>query len=143
MRYKRSNKRKIMWKQHLLRRYHTALAFWHGTCLLLKWDRCSSQTSIWPQKEVLQIRLGKNKQWERSRNGSRQSNLNAEPFSPRGKMLSTPPHPTTHINTHTKPCTHCKYFPTYHFHFLKNNRFHFFLRCWFTPSFPLVIFFFL
>lgn len=38
-----------------------ALAFWHGTCLLLKQDRCSSQALIWPQREVLQSRLGNNK----------------------------------------------------------------------------------
>lgn len=60
--------------------------------------------------------------------------------------LPTPPLPSPPLHTcqHTLTHLHSTHTsPTYHFHFLKNNRFHFFLWSWFAPSFPLVIFFFL
>ena len=108
-----------------------------------------------PQRQCDRADQAAARRWESSRNGSGWSNLNVAPFSPRcnGAMCSQPALPLPSPLLHCPPLHTCHQTlshphsthtaPTYHFHFLKNNRFHFFLWSWFAPSFPLVIFFFL
>ena len=89
--------------QHGLRRCHMALAFWHETCLLLRWDGCNSWAPIWPQKEVLQSRGGSNEAMRKKQKWQWVIRPKCGPLEPQGHgqyALSRPALP------HPHPCKH-------------------------------------
>lgn len=80
-----------------------ALAFWHETCLLLRWDGCNSWAPIWPQKEVLQSRGGSNEAMRKKQKWQWVIRPKCGPLEPQGHgqyALSRPALP------HPHPCKH-------------------------------------